>query len=961
MRLSKITSTAAAASIVLLAGCASTTGNINVDTKQRNPESFMIVDCLLPPQIRRLGTRITYAAPRRPIKTAASVCEIRGGEYAAYDRADFRTALSVWLPAAKEGNADAQTYVGEIYEKGLGVAANYDLAVQWYEEAAAQGNSRALLNLGYLYEVGLGVMRDMPTALDYYRQASGLTDGGIEYVSSLEYANREAAKEKTAQLESQVEQLQQQLVASQRRYYDQKATLEAEQVELEQLRSAVQSSRQQLAAASMASETNARTARSLQRIASLSDQLDAARKEQERLTDKLVSQQLETNTVRAQLADSDRDISDKMAELRSLRIEIEELNSKQTPQQVDSEDLAPALTLAIERAEQLEAELGNVRSSQSSDVRRLAERLQAAEQSQSASRQALDRQNDKIRSLTERNDLERAAYEQQLATLRQSLASSRDEQIRLANTLADTAISQRSIEQDNERLQSTIQKHNRAIQEREAERDQLARQLAEIQQAASEPEAEALATRKELQLVNAELITSREELQRLTSRLRDQQLSAQTATLDAEQRLAALELALQEREEVVARQSALLQELESDVSRSEVKLANRNIENVAGVSNVGLTIDIIEPPLLLTRGAASIPVPPDGQVTLFGRIDPAASLLSFQINGLEQPVNDNGVFRYADRNVDTNLNLVAIDDEGIATRLALALNDERLENSPAAQSADTAIQPILDSGASEPSIATHNVEFGKYHALIIGNNNYESLSKLRTAVNDGRAMERLLREKYGFTTQLLIDASRYDILAALNALQNTLTDQDNLLIYYAGHGELDEESASGYWLPVDADAASSEKWIANSAVTNIVDAMSAKHILIVADSCYSGTLTRSSVARQLPTMTADQKLRWLQAVTRSKVRTVLSSGGVRPVFDGAPNERHSIFAKVLLDELQTNENVLEVYRLFFNVQQKVAAAARGLSVMQTPQYAPIRHSGHEAGEFLFVPGSLMSL
>jgi hypothetical protein len=119
---------------------------------------------------------MTFLTARRPIKTAAGDCEIRGGEYVAYDRADYRTALNVWLPQAQEGDKEAQTYVGEIYEKGLGVPPDYVVAAAWYRKAAAQGHSRAQINMGFLYEKGLGVERDPRQALTWYRQASGLQE-----------------------------------------------------------------------------------------------------------------------------------------------------------------------------------------------------------------------------------------------------------------------------------------------------------------------------------------------------------------------------------------------------------------------------------------------------------------------------------------------------------------------------------------------------------------------------------------------------------------------------------------------------------------------------------------------------------------------------------------------------------------------------------------------------------------
>jgi len=72
-------------------------------------EDFLVVDCLLPQQLRRLGRSMTYAAPRRALKTTTRDCEIRGGEYVSYDRANYATALKVWLEGAKQGDAKSQT------------------------------------------------------------------------------------------------------------------------------------------------------------------------------------------------------------------------------------------------------------------------------------------------------------------------------------------------------------------------------------------------------------------------------------------------------------------------------------------------------------------------------------------------------------------------------------------------------------------------------------------------------------------------------------------------------------------------------------------------------------------------------------------------------------------------------------------------------------------------------------
>ena len=85
-----------------------------VQAAVRNAEDLLVVDCLLPGQIRKLGRQATFLSARRPVRTTQADCEIRGGEYVAHDRANYQTALKVWLEGAMTGSAEAQNNVGEI-------------------------------------------------------------------------------------------------------------------------------------------------------------------------------------------------------------------------------------------------------------------------------------------------------------------------------------------------------------------------------------------------------------------------------------------------------------------------------------------------------------------------------------------------------------------------------------------------------------------------------------------------------------------------------------------------------------------------------------------------------------------------------------------------------------------------------------------------------------------------------
>ena len=246
------------------------------------------------------------------------------------------------------------------------------------------------------------------------------------------------------------------------------------------------------------------------------------------------------------------------------------------------------------------------------------------------------------------------------------------------------------------------------------------------------------------------------------------------------------------------------------------------------------------------------------------------------------------------------------------------------------------------------------MQFGRYHALVIGNNEYAQFARLNTAVNDAKSLAGVLKSRYGFQTRLLLNADRYQILSALNEFREKLTENDNFLLYYAGHGELDRANDRGYWLPVDAEPSSPTNWISNVQITDVLNAMNAKHVMVITDSCYSGTLPRRITVSAEGGRSFEQRLDWLQLMAKVRSRTALTSGSLQPVLDSGGGD-HSLFAKRLLEVLQSNSDILEGPVLYQKVTTMVRIAADQLKVEQDPQYGPIRFAGDVGAPFFFVP------
>jgi hypothetical protein len=501
-------------------------------------DDLMIVDCLLPSQIRRLGRQLLFLGPRRPVKTSAADCEIRGGEYVAWDRANYATALKIWLPLANEGDVLAQTYVGEIHEKGLGTAPDHAEAARWYRRAAEGGSARAAVNLGYLYEQGLGVARDARAAAAWYKRAAG-PDGAAAVVEP-----------------------------------------------------------------------------------------------------------------------------------------------------------------------------------------------------------------------------------------------------------------------------------------------------------ASEP------------------------------------------------------------------------------------------------ASQGPTIELLDPERLVVRGEVvrEFPIQPSiDRIVLSGRLIDGEKIT---VNDREQALGEGKRFRSSipvpvpgDR-----VTISAIDASGRRSDLALLVRTR-----PA----------LTEKGVSD-------LKLGRYHALVIGNDDYRQLPRLRTASRDAREVARVLQDDYGFAVTLLVNASRYDILSTLNDLRQRLRGQDNLLVFYSGHGEMNREGQHGYWLPVDAEPNAPATWISSLALTEFLNAMDVRQVLIAADSCFAGAMSRSSVSYMDFEGGAPDTSR-IEALAKRRSRLVMTSGGCRPTAPiGEPP--HSAFARSFIDVLRGNGGVLpgqEMFRLL-RVRLSATTVAEHLPAPSAPVYGPLKYAGHEAGDFVFV-------
>lgn len=242
--------------------------------------------------------------------------------------------------------------------------------------------------------------------------------------------------------------------------------------------------------------------------------------------------------------------------------------------------------------------------------------------------------------------------------------------------------------------------------------------------------------------------------------------------------------------------------------------------------------------------------------------------------------------------------------------------------------------------------SSDSIKPGKNHFFAIGINKYESekIPKLHNACRDITDLSKVLKDEYGFDDQVILldgEATRSNFINKLNQLPAKIEPEDKLLIYYSGHGKVDDnDDTRGYWIPVDGELNDISSYVTNADVTDIIKSIDARHILLISDSCFSASLLQKF-------RSADEEGAY-DKMEKNKSRWAFVSGkGV--VSDGEEGE-NSPFTKSILKQLNKNEDKINISLLADQVIKQVSNLYDQEAVA-----IPLRTREHEeGGQFVFV-------
>jgi hypothetical protein len=258
--------------------------------------------------------------------------------------------------------------------------------------------------------------------------------------------------------------------------------------------------------------------------------------------------------------------------------------------------------------------------------------------------------------------------------------------------------------------------------------------------------------------------------------------------------------------------------------------------------------------------------------------------------------------------------------------------------------APPALAAAPTSAAVPPAPTFPPPKIGRRLALLVGNNDYRMpIPPLETPIADVTSIARMLQSRFGYETRIVKNAGQAEIIDAVNQVAAEIKPEDSVLLFYGGHGYLMEDIGMGFWIPTDASVKTAKGWISNKDIAKLLAEIKAHQLILISDSCYSGTLTKEDK------VSLDSTAKPEEMIKRRSV-VVFSSGGDEPVSDEG-KDGHSIFAYNLIKTLEATGSITAGARIWKTVHRDVSK-----EYQQQPQYGAVISAGHVAGgDYLFQP------
>jgi len=341
--------------------------------------------------------------------------------------------------------------------------------------------------------------------------------------------------------------------------------------------------------------------------------------------------------------------------------------------------------------------------------------------------------------------------------------------------------------------------------------------------------------------------------------------------------------------------------------QSTLKAENllKQIRNDANLDKTPPVIEITSP-TSLNRGF--VVVDESEMIEIEGKVFDESGVVKVLVNGNPASLDATGYFK-GKTALSTGQNVIilkATDRHGNTARREVMLE--------------------VQSTVSNPSNTNDDLKsvMGRQRALLFASNDYEHWGDLVNPIPDTKAIASDLEEIYGFQVEVVENPTKEEVMLTLRSYaKKTYAENDELLIFFAGHGHFDELVKQGYLVTTDSrlNDETQGTYISHSDLRYIIDNIECEHILLIMDVCFGGTFD-PVVARRGEEDAIQNRRDYISRKLRYRTRRYITSGGKEYVPDGTPGE-HSPFARKLLEALRSeggNDGILNIEDINYYIQ-----------------------------------------
>lgn len=260
--------------------------------------------------------------------------------------------------------------------------------------------------------------------------------------------------------------------------------------------------------------------------------------------------------------------------------------------------------------------------------------------------------------------------------------------------------------------------------------------------------------------------------------------------------------------------------------------------------------------------------------------------------------------------------------------------------------------------------------FHTSRALLIGVNDYAT-SPLATPLVDVAEVGRVLADVQGFSCRELANPTTAEVRGALRELAMTVVKDDRLILYFAGHGVLNEgeHGPEGHVLLRDADERDPSTYLAMSEIAGVLSDLPCRHVLVVMDCCYAGAFRWSGLRDIIHSKTVSRQRydrfvespAWQVIVSAAADQTAADRGRHAGISEGGNSPFAAAFAAGLAGAADLNrDGLITASELYVFLRDRVERESEARGRLQTPGLFPLRK--HDRGEFVFRnPGCVLEL